>query len=335
MAIDVRSTAGRDIVRRLVERADVVTENFRPGAAKSLGLDYDTLRAINPRIILCAASGFGTRGPLAPQPAFDGALQALGGLAKANERISGVAAHSAVLVVDYTTAFLSLGAVATALYHRERTGVGQKVEISLLQSAMTLMTTAHCRAAEMEPQGTVGGYPYRLFATADGAVFVGVAQNKFWPPLCRALGVPELAEDPRYQDHGERGLRAAELNPVIEPLFKSLTMSEAIERMNREGVPCGPVSTAEALFDHPQVAALEMRQPVTHGTVGPMEICGAPFHFLATPCGVQRAAPALGEHNREILAELGYTGEEVSDLERCGTVRSPPKAAAKNASRHC
>jgi crotonobetainyl-CoA:carnitine CoA-transferase CaiB-like acyl-CoA transferase len=335
MAIDVRSTAGREIVRRLVERADVVTENFRPGAAKSLGLDYDTLRAINPRIILCAASGFGTRGPLAPQPAFDGALQALGGLAKANERISGVAAHSAVLVVDYTTAFLSLGAVATALYHRERTGVGQKVEISLLQSAMTLMTTAHCRAAEMEPQGTVGGYPYRLFATADGAVFVGVAQNKFWPPLCRALGVPELAEDPRYQDHGERGLRAAELNPVIEPLFKSLTMSEAIERMNHEGVPCGPVSTAEALFDHPQVAALEMRQPVTHGTVGPMEICGAPFHFLATPCGVQRAAPALGEHNREILAELGYTGEEVSDLERCGTVRSPPKAAAKNASRHC
>src|SRR5262245_34109836 len=152
MAIDVRSDVGRDIVRRLVEQADVVTENFRPGAAKTLGLDYDALRAINPRIIVCAASGFGTRGPLAPQPAFDGALQALGGIAKANERISGVAAHSAVLVVDYTTAFLSLGAVATALYHRERTGVGQKIELSLLQSAMTLMSTVNCRA-EMEPTG--------------------------------------------------------------------------------------------------------------------------------------------------------------------------------------
>src|SRR6185503_1946842 len=136
--------------------------NFRPGAARTLGLDYDTLRAINPRLIVCAASGFGTLGPLAPQPAFDGALQALAGIAKANERISGVATHSAVLMVDFSTALLSLGAVATALYHRERTGVGQKVEISLLQSAMTLMTTANCRALEIEPQGTVGGYTYRL-----------------------------------------------------------------------------------------------------------------------------------------------------------------------------
>jgi crotonobetainyl-CoA:carnitine CoA-transferase CaiB-like acyl-CoA transferase len=334
MAIDVRSAAGREIVRRLVERADVVTENFRPGAARGLGLDYETLSALNPRIILCAASGFGTAGPLAPQPAFDGALQALAGIAKANERISGVAAHSAVLMVDYTTAFLSLGAVATALYHRERSGVGQKIELSLLQSAMTLMTTVNCRALEMEPQGTTGGYPYRLFETADGAVFVGVAQNKFWPPLCRALGVPELASDPRYRDHAERGTRAAELNVVIEPLFKGLTSSEAIARMNREGVPCGPVSTAEALFDHPQVAAMEMRQPVTHGTVGPMEVCGAPFRFLETPARVRRAAPALGEHNREVLAELGYTEREVEELERGGAVQPPmraPRPAASDA----
>jgi crotonobetainyl-CoA:carnitine CoA-transferase CaiB-like acyl-CoA transferase len=199
---------------------------------------------------------------------------------------------------------------------------------------MTLMTTVNCRALEMEPQGTTGGYPYRLFETADGAVFVGVAQNKFWPPLCRALGVPELASDPRYRDHAERGTRAAELNVVIEPLFKGLTSSEAIARMNREGVPCGPVSTAEALFDHPQVAAMEMRQPVTHGTVGPMEVCGAPFRFLETPARVRRAAPALGQHNREVLAELGYTEREVEELERGGAVQPPmraPRPAASDA----
>jgi crotonobetainyl-CoA:carnitine CoA-transferase CaiB-like acyl-CoA transferase len=328
MSIDVRTAGGRDIVRRLVERADVVTENFRPGAARGLGLDYEDLRAINPRLIVCAASGFGTMGPLAKQPAFDGALQALAGIAKANERISGVAAHSAVLMVDFTTAILSLGAVATALYHRERTGQGQKVELSLLQSAMTLMTTANCRALEMEPQGTAGGYPYRLFQTADGAVFVGVAQSKFWAPLCRALGVPALGEDPRYAHHGERGAHAAELNLVIEPIFKSLTTAEAVERLEREGVPCGPVSTAEALFDHPQVAAMEMRQPVTHGTVGPMEVCGAPFRFLDTPARVRRAAPALGEHNREILAELGYSDGDVAALERDGTVRRAPGSVA-------
>jgi crotonobetainyl-CoA:carnitine CoA-transferase CaiB-like acyl-CoA transferase len=326
MAVDVRAQAGREIVRRLVERADVVTENFRPGAARQLGLDYETLRGINPRIIVCAASGFGTQGPLAPQPAFDGALQALGGIAKANERITGVAAHSAVLMVDYSTAILSLGAVATALYHRERTGQGQKVEISLLQSAMTLMTTVHCRALEMQPQGTTGGYPYRLFATADGAVFVGVAQNKFWPPLCRALGVPELASDPRYKEHPDRGQRAAELNVVLEPIFKSLPLAECIERLNREGVPCGPVSTAEALFDHPQVAAMDMRARVEHGTVGPMDVCGVPFRFLETPAAVRRAAPALGEHNREVLAELGYGANEVDEMERAGVLRGPVAA---------
>jgi crotonobetainyl-CoA:carnitine CoA-transferase CaiB-like acyl-CoA transferase len=331
MAIDVRSAGGREIVRRLVERADVVTENFRPGAARGLGLDYETLRAINPRLVVCAASGFGTAGPLAPQPAFDGALQALAGIAKANERTTGTAAHSAVLVVDFSTALLSLGAVATALYHRERTGVGQKVELSLLQSAMTLMATANCRALETGIQGIAGGYPYRLFPTADGAVFVGVAQNKFWPPLCRALGVPELADDPRYRNHAERGLRAAELNPRIEPIFAGLTMAEAIERMNREGVPCGPVSTAEELFDHPQVEAMAMRQRVEHSTVGAMEVCGAPFRFLETPERVRRAAPALGEHNREILAELGYAGAEIAELEVGGVVRPPPRPRAPEA----
>jgi crotonobetainyl-CoA:carnitine CoA-transferase CaiB-like acyl-CoA transferase len=325
MAIDVRTDAGREIVRRLVAGADVVTENFRPGAAAELGLDYENLRAINPRIIVCAASGFGTQGPLARQPAFDGALQALAGIAKANERISGVATHSAVLMVDYTTAMLSLGAVAAALYHRERTGVGQKIELSLLQSAMTLMSTVNCRALEMEPAGNIGGYPYRLFHTADGAVFVGVAQNKFWKPLCRALGVPELGDDPRYRVHAERGAKAPELNAILEPIFKSLPLAEAVARLNAEGVPCGPVSTAEALFDHPQVAAMEMRQPVTHTTIGPMEVCGPPLRFLETPGRVRRAAPALGEHNREILAELGYSEDEVATLESTGTVRRTPR----------
>ena len=328
MAIDVRSDAGRKIVRRLVAGADVVTENFRPGAADELGLDYETLRSINPRIIVCAASGFGTQGPLARQPAFDGALQALAGIAKANERISGVATHSAVLMVDYSTAILSLGAVATALYHRERTGVGQKIELSLLQSAMTLMSTVNCRALEMEPTGIVGGYPYRLFPTADGAIFVGVAQNKFWKPLCRALGVPELGDDPRYRVHAERGAKAPELNAILEPIFKSLPLAEAVERLNAEGVPCGPVSTAEALFDHPQVAAMEMRQPVTHATIGPMEVCGTPLRFLETPGSIRRAAPALGEHNREILAELGYSHEEIHELESAGTVRKRPRRSA-------
>jgi crotonobetainyl-CoA:carnitine CoA-transferase CaiB-like acyl-CoA transferase len=320
LAIDVASDGGREIVRRLVERADVVTENFRPGAAEKLGLDYDTLRGINPRIIVSAASGFGTEGPLAPHPAFDGALQALAGIAKANERITGVAAHSAVLMVDFSTAMLSLSGIATALYHRQLTGKGQKVELSLLQSAMTLMVPAYVKALEMQPEGTIGGYPYRLFETADGAVFVGVAQNKFWAPMCRAIGLEDLADDPRYAVHSKRGGQADELNPILEPAFRRLSTRDAIQRLGEAGVPTGPVSTSDAFFEHAQVEAMQMNPVVEHGSVGPMHVAGAPFRFSEATARVQRAAPTHGEHNREVLAELGFGEDEYQRLMAAGEV---------------
>ena len=189
-----------------------------------------------------------------------------------------------------------------------------------MQSAMTVMAAAYCQAVEVEPEGLVGGYPYRLFDTKDGAIFIGVAQNKFWAPLCETLGVPELGEDPRYQRNTERGRLAAELSEIIEPLFRRRSTVEWEERLAAAGVPYGRMSSAEDFFDHPQVEAMGMRPRVEHSKVGPMWLCGPPFHFQVTPAAVQRAAPSLGEHNEEILRELGYDDSRIHALREQGVI---------------
>ncbi len=327
LAIDLTNDAGLALVHELVRRTDIVVDNFRFGAAEKLGLDYETLAALNPRLIHCSATGFGTRGPLARHPAFDGALQAMAGIAQANVRTCGKATHGAVLVVDFSTALLSLGAIATALYHRERTGVGQKVELSLMQSAMTVMTTAYCQALELEPHGLVGGYPYRLFETAEGSLFVGVAQNKFWPLLCLALDRVDLAENPRYQNHAERGLLAAELDAILEPIFRERSAAEWERRLIVAGVPCGPVLSVDQFFDHPQVDAMDMGPVVTHSALGPLRVAGMPMQFQATPGAIQRAAPCLGEHTLEILAELEVDAGRIEELRERGIIGATPGSA--------
>lgn len=304
LALDLQSKDGRRVVEELLRHTDVVVENFRYGVAERLDLDYPTLARLNPRVIHCSVTGFGTRGPLKRRPAFDGALQAMAGIDKANERVTGKVAHSAVLVVDYTTALLSMGAITTALYHRERTGEGQKVELSLLQSAMTILSSSYCEALDCEIEGPLGGYPYRLFDTADSMIFIGVAQDSFWPPFCAAVEMPQLAEDPRYRVNVDRQRQRDELNAVIEPVFRRHTTTEWEERMGHHGVPHGPVFSAQEFFAHPQIEAMGLDPRVEHSRIGPMRVFGVPFHFHKTPGSVRRAAPCLGEHNAEILAEL-------------------------------
>lgn len=331
LSIDMKSAEGIEVIYDLVRHADVVTENFRPGIANKLKLDYETLSAINGKIVYCTTTGFGPTGPLSRRAAFDGVLQAMGGVAEINARFAGHATLSAILVADFQGAMLSLTSILAALFHRERTGEGQQIETSLLQAVMSLQPTSYYEALETKEEGEAGGYPYRLFDTSDGVIFVSAITPKLWALLCAALGVPEMSEDPGLQTNSQRRGRLEELDGILEPIFGAKTTDQWEEILTEGGVPCAGVWSAKRMFDHPQVEAIGMNQIIHHSTVGPIRVLGVPFKFHKSPGAVQRAAPRLGEHNEQILDELGYDTGKIETLMNSGILKRIPNAAPRAA----
>src|SRR5689334_12593856 len=223
LAIDLLSPSGREIVYTLVRRADIVIENFRPGVTAKLRIDYDSLQEINAKLIYCSSTAFGSKGPYHKRPGYDPVLQAMGGAAHENNRFSGKIAICSVAVSDYQAAMLGLAGITAALYHREKTGEGQKLETSLLQAVMSVQSHYYVRALETAQEGPLGIFPYRLFETADDLIFIGAATNKFWQILCNALGVPELATEETYNTNPKRVAHKDELFERLQPYFRTKT----------------------------------------------------------------------------------------------------------------
>lgn len=316
IALDLKTDAGREIVYQLVRRADVVIENFRTGITEKLGIDYATLRGIKPRIIYCSSSGFGSRGPLAKRPAYDPVLQTMGGAAAGNLRTAGKVAICSVAVSDYQAATLAFAGMAAALYHRERTGEGQRLETSLLQGILSVQSHFYVKALEREEEGGVGMHPYRLFETEDGQIFIGVATDKFWQILCEALDVPELGVNPKYAKNADRVKYADELTTLLTPYFQRKTTAAWEELLVERGLPCAPVRTYQDFFTDPQVEAMDMNPVIHHPTIGPMRVAGIPIHFEKTPGEIQYPPPTLGQHTAEILGEIGYAPQQIEELRR-------------------
>jgi crotonobetainyl-CoA:carnitine CoA-transferase CaiB-like acyl-CoA transferase len=319
IAVDLTTPEGREVAHRLIAKADIVIENFRPGIAEKLGVDYATASRLNARIIYCSSSAFGSRGPLRSRPGYDPVLQTMGGAAHGNVRFCGKIALCSVAVSDYQAAMLAASGILAALYHREKTGVGQRLETSLLQGVLSVQSHHFCEALDCEEDGPVGICPYRLFETADNPIFIGAATDRFFRRLCAAIEAPDLVADARFTTNSDRLKHQAELHARLEPLFRTKSAT-AWERLLENEVPCAVVGTYRQFFTHPQVGAMDMNPVVDHPAIGPIRLVGVPVHFDRTPGNIHSAAPTLGQHTEDVLREIGYESARIDELHQRGIV---------------
>ncbi|MEO8027223.1 MAG: CoA transferase [Bryobacteraceae bacterium] len=322
IAIDLTTDAGREIVYKLIADTDVVVENFRHGITAKLKIDYETLRERNPKLIYCSSTAFGAKGPQAKRPGYDPVLQSLAGAARGNERNNGgTTAICSVAVSDHQACMLMVSGICAALYYRERTGVGQKLETSLLQAAMSVQSQMFVKALDRKEDGLLGISPYRLFATKDDKIFIAAATDRFWRILCDVIGEPELGTDPAFATNGQRVNQATVLNERLQPRFLEKTTAEWEALLVAAGVPCAAIKTYMEFFDDPQVAAMDMNPVMEHPLAGRLQVSGLPIHFHETPGVLNRPSPLLGQHTKEILAEAGYDAIEIERLIASQTVR--------------
>ncbi len=328
IAVNLKTEQGRQVIYDLARDADVAMENFRPGVAARLRIDYDTLSRHNPGLVYASSSAFGGSGPYAQRPGYDPVLQSMAGAAHLQQLMNGVAAICPVAVSDYMAAVLTVCSINAALLHRERTGVGQYIETSLLQAIMTAQAQSYLQPLDAEITGPPGIFPYRMFAAADGPIFIAAGTDKFWKLFCEAIGRDDLAQDSRYQTNPQRVGSAVELSAEIDPIVASRPARELEAELVAVGVPCAAVRSAEEFFDDPQVEAMAMSQVVRHPQLGNLRMAGVPWRFSQTPGTIRRPAPRLGEHTGEVLAELGYGAERIAGLEASGAVRAADTADA-------
>ena len=327
MAVNLKTPGGLEVVKKLIANADVVTENYRKGTLEKLGLGYDVLKEINPRLIYCAISGYGRTGPYADKGGFDLIAQGFAGLMSITGEPGRPPAKSGTSVADINAGIFAALGIVSALVARGRTGKGQVVETSLMEAAVqqTFWQAAIFFATGVNsgPSGSahILTAPYQAFPTADGWINIGGANQSNWERIGKVIGRPELAGDPRFRTNSDRMRNLDALTPIIGDALKARTSAEWIRDFEEAGVPVGPVNRIGDMLADPQVAAREMVVEVEHPKAGKTKALGHPIKFSDTPGKIERPAPLLGEHTREVLAELGYSGADVERLVAEGAVR--------------
>ena len=320
LTLNLKSPEGLAVMKRLVETADVVVENYRPDVKFRLGVDYESLKKINKRLVYASISGFGQDGPYRDRPGFDQIAQGMGGLMSITGLPGQGPVRVGIPVADLTAGIFAAMGILVALLEREQSGEGQWVQSSLLgaQIAMLDFQAARWTIAKEVPGQAGNNHPTSIptgvFATADGHINIAAAGTEIYQRCCRALGVPELGSDPRFATAKARSENRDILNAEIEKITRGKTSAEWIESLNAEGVPSGPIYKMNEVFADPQVKHLGIARKVTHKTLGEVEVIGQAIELSRTPWTIRSATPEAGEHTDIILGELGYSAEEIKAL---------------------
>ncbi|MXY46199.1 MAG: CoA transferase [Chloroflexi bacterium] len=326
IVLDLKSEQGIAVVRRMLEDADVMIHNFRPGVVDRMGLGYADVSALNPSIVYCTVSGFGMTGPYSSRAGFDLVAQGMSGLMSINGFAGAPPAKVGVPMADLNTGMFCAYGILTAYISRLSTGKGQHVDASLIESgiAYTLYESATYFATG-EVAGPLGSAhrmiaPYQAFATEDGYINIGAANQNNWERMCRAIGREDLLDDERFASNPERMVSIEALTPIMEETFRTKTTSHWVDILETAGVPCGPIYNIEQVYADPHVQSREMSVALEHPKAGSIRNIGVPVKLSDTPGSVRAPAPLLGQHCDEVLSQYGYDEAEIAAFREAGVL---------------
>lgn len=330
LAVDLKSEAGRAVVHRLAEQADVVLQGFGGKTAARLGVDYDTLARLNPKLIYCEISGYGREGPMGEEPGYDVMLQAFSGMISTMGEPGGNFARASFSPVDLGTGSFALSGILAALLERSQTGVGQYLDVSLLDTSLGLMSYMaqnYWRTGQI-PRRMGTGHPamcpYQAFRAADGDLMLGVGNDAQWQRFCAVAGLQDYVDAPAFSSNAARVQNFDATVALVQARIETRTVAAWLATLKPAGIACSAIHTLDQALAHPQVATRELIVTSQHATLGEVRNIGLPVRFRGQPRQAVRPAPLLGEHSREILSDLGYSSEEIEAMLAAGSVQAAP-----------